>query len=413
MYLCKHEAMEHEKHTPKKHTIMKKILMLLCCLCTMQIASAATYKVRALHGNDAYAFSYKKSASHNVEITGDPISLDNGTTVILKDTNIYHTSLVESILLQFTSTDEYYDFVIIEYEGEKYLMEPHDLKFDERNNEEGTINVLEEYNYGPLRRFYNGITPFVLIFTLLLASMICIRRAKNSTLEVADKLLLAVPILSGLAVVLEIVGAFSAGGEMFWWLDKARYGMWRSLFRLIPFVGAAYMQFRGMKMFMIAIQARYCDDEEADDISIKPLLLTFILGAVAIVASVLIIAGKLQSDILVLFVLAIELVIMGYFVRRASKQYQEILGKKMGIIFATYAFIWTFGAIVATIFYIWGVLKVIIPLLLLLAIGGVLFTVGATPMAAVGGTVTRFLDRRGGEHATQGDAERANRAMGD
>lgn len=391
---------------------MKKLVFFLSFFCFLS-AQATIYETNSLSSTSVTAYEFEDE-----DIIVDDISIPNGELVEMTDSIIVRTDVKDNVLISFAGTSEFFDFARVKYKDKEYLINPTELTFSEANNPENAIDYLRDFKLSFIERLYNGYIPFTLIFILLLASVICTWLANKMRFFVGDILLLVVPILTALVIIIEVVGIFAVGENMFWFLNNSRYGIWVSLFRLFPFLFCAYLQFRGMKFFLLTIENRYywkdrsskdVDMDSSCEISIKPLIWTFIIGFICTVIAIIVTASVCNSDFVILLVLLLCLAAMGWVFYRVSLSYQEQLGKFIGILFTIYAIIWSFGAIIAAIIYIWGIFKVIIPLIIAGAIIGILFAVGSAPMAAVGGVGgLLFRDKHGGEHVTRADAERYN-----
>ena len=229
---------------------MKKLVFFLSFFCFLS-AQATIYETNSLSSTSVTAYEFNDKD----EIIDD-ISIPNGELVEMNDSIIVRSVVKDNTLISFAGTTEFFEFARVKYNDKEYLINPSELTFSEANNPENAIDYLRDFKLSFIERLYNGYIPFTLIFILLLASVICTWLANKMRFFVADILLLIVPILTALAIIIEVVGIFAVGENMFWFLNNSRYGIWVSLFRLFPFLFCAYLQFRGMKFFLLTIENR-------------------------------------------------------------------------------------------------------------------------------------------------------------
>ena len=415
---------------------MKKQILLFIALAIYAVANAtAVYETKAFHSRKVQAFSFTKREQQVGDYILDDmkpaIKIRNGKYVTLVDT-VEHVGNFTNLngAVKFAGSlavSNDWDFYVIEYDGEQYAVDAHDLVFSKKKSDKGEHDYLARYHKSAHERFWNKPRPFFYIFLLLLAGRGCVWYAQKKDKETAIKLLLANVGITIFVTIMEIVGIATVGKEMFWWLSLDRYGMFRCTLRLIPLVGAAIMQFGAMKLFLDILNKMYETTEE-NKIRLKPILRTLIYGTIGFIviffATVIAIgvadgSRTLLGFLIILYVI-IYFAVVGFFVYRQTGKYQDVMGKQMGIIFAAYVVVWAISAIIAAVFYAMGVFKVIVPLLITIAFFAfiilVLFPALATATTSAVGSVattttTMWQDISGALHSSKTAAEDESRRI--
>ena len=399
---------------------MKKILLLLIAsMTTIMVGATAVYKPNALHGGKVQAYTF------TIEMTGfgpimkkmtEAVKIPNGKYVTLKDTSYYYgdptNDAVSNFVSEFGGEDASFAFALIEYKDSVYAVEAHDLVFSKRKSDQGEHDYLEYYHKSANERFWNKPLPFIIIFVLLLCGALGVLFAPDDNKEKAVKLLFVNACITLLVALMEMIAIFSVGSEMFWWLSIDRYGLFRSIFRLIPLLIAAVLQFGGMYLFLETVNRIYGTEEKK--VTLKPIFRAMLYPFIGCVVLLIIVGITVNNDFLMLLVLLASLAVMGYFLWRQMKTYQDILGMKMGILFTIYIVVWVFSAILAAIFYTMGFLKVIVPVLISIAIlAGAFFALGGAFSLKGVSRVRNYnlMDKSGVEHQSGVGRDEANKYL--
>ena len=366
---------------------MKKILLLTLSLIATAAMMQATvfYETKPLMTDEvkAYPFQPKDSAKQEylkIDVEA-AIDIPEGKIVVLKDTLVGYGKVNDSWFSSFIASmdSKSKDLAIIEYEGQDYAVEPHDLLFDDDKNAEGEKDYLEPYQPTKGQRRWYSKAPFIAIFVLLLAAFVMAWLATYSGKYLGTIFLIVNAAATVLATIIEMIGILRMGSDLFWWLDTDRYGYLTCILRMIPLLAAAAVQFGSIGLFFKAITKAFSDG--TTELSLKPIIKILIYTVVAFFGLFILNGLTFQSRWVVpILIILLCVAGFGYFMWRQMSEYQKVLGTTVGLIFTIYATFWALSSIIAAIFYAMAAWKIIVPLIVTaLALGVIAALFAAMP----------------------------------
>lgn len=357
----------------KTHTyFLCAVLMLF--LSIFSANAQYTFVLDALHSDSValYPYDIKTDDKNVLKFDKAEDFLPNGTLVTINggEDSITKTVLNGTGLIQLKDHSE--DYVAVTYEGKKYYVSTEDLVISETD----TTGVKDFINTGKnlhttLGHWYNSSTPYIIIIVLLAVATL-FAFLMNSGEGLRKISVLAVPILLLLVVIIEILGIYSVGTSMLWWLDTDRYGWGTSIFRFIFFALAIAMQVFSMNIYMRGLLDINSDDEDVDTpkLDYKRPIYFAIGGALTAIIIVLIFAfTNWNSNLGVWLALILFIVFTGIGIYSSAKNNIGLLGTKAGIAFSIFALIYAVGLVVAFALLIIGFISAFLEMILTIIVG--------------------------------------------
>lgn len=294
----------------------------------------------------------------------------------------------------------------------EYTTSQGNLKYCD-NNPNGTIDQWADMDWNKnrsLKKFFATFTPYAIIAILFIVSALFSWIGfKNNAIRKLS--LIVVPCSLLVASLLEICAYGLLGKSAFWWCDQDRYGFWGALFRVIPFILFVAFQLYSIKPYM-----RLLADNEENNLSVKPMLLSIGLSlpiAFGIALLCNFIFGLRSQWLGVVTVIAF-LVTLGIGLFISTKKNLKELGKTAGSLFTLFGIVWAVGAIVAIVGLIIVVIKLIFQILIIVA-GCYLMAKSGVGISAPTPTLATpdkmYKDKNGNMHATGALRDEANKQL--
>ncbi len=270
------------------------------------------------------------------------------------------TVKVERLLIGQTA------YGLIKINGKEYGISSGELLFSDENPE-GTEDIFgdtrDRVNHSLMGKFFATMTPYWIIAILFIAAVAFIWLGFKS--EAVRRLaLLAVPGCILVGSLLEIWAYGVLGTSAFWWCDPDKHGFFGALFRVIPFIAIVGFQLYSIKLYM-----RLLTDDEDNELSVKPLLLSIGLCVPITLAVVFSCAGffGVKGAPLTIITIVTFLLSFGIGLYISTKKNLKELGKTKGTMFTLFGIAWAVGAVVAIIGLIMVIFKLILQLLVVVA----------------------------------------------
>lgn len=253
---------------------------------------------------------------------------------------------------------------VVTFDGKKYCIGKNALVFSDENPEGvedifGNTRSLTRHT--ATGKFFASSTPYLLIaICFLIAMVFLILGAKKYALRKAA--LIAVPACILLGSALEIWAYSVLGSDSFWWCDPKTYGFFGALLRLLPFVAIVFFQVLSIKYYMALIA-----DDDDNDLSVKPLLISIAVSVPLAVVAAIVGAGvfdlkKPWIDILTLGTFLLSLLIG---LTMATRRNISELGKMRGILFTIFGIVWSIATIVSLIGVVIVIFRLIVQAIIL------------------------------------------------
>lgn len=334
---------------------------MLSLLLWVNIASAQyVFILDALHSDSValYSYSTKPNKDNVLKFEKTEGYLPNGTLVTI---NGGEDSIKKSVLNTTVAKDYWEDFMVVNYEGQKYYVSTEDLVMSADDNPGVKDFVNKEKNqHTAMGHFYNSPTPYLIALVLLAFAILCALFVRAEW-GLRIGFVAAVPVLLLLVVAIEVVGIVSVGTNMLWWLNPKLYGLGTSVFRFILFAAAIVMQVFSMNLYMRGL----VDPNDDSELNFKRPIYAALGGAVAFIV-VIFICGvtNWNSDVAAWVAVLAFVIITGIGIFSSAKQNVEALGLAAGILFSLFAVIYAVGLVVAIILLIIGFINAFLEMIL-------------------------------------------------
>ncbi len=257
---------------------------------------------------------------------------------------------------------------LIKVDGKEYGVSSGELLFSDENpdgTEDIFGNTRDRVNHSVMGKFFATMLPYWIIAFLFVAAMAFMWLGFKN--EAVRKMALpVVPCCILVGSLLEIWAYWVLGTSAFWWCDPDKHGFLGALFRVIPFIAIVAFQLYSIKFYM-----RLITDDEDNELSVKPLLLSIGLCIPITLAVTFSCAGFLnvkspwiEMITIVTFLLSL---CVGLYI--STKKNLKELGKTKGSMFTLFSIAWAIGAVVAIIGLIMVIFKLIFQILVV--VGGV------------------------------------------
>lgn len=328
-----------------------RTLISLLCLCIASSAFAQFYVIDDNFADSAQVFEIKLSKDGKKQRLGDKaFMLPMGETV-----------KVVRLL------DDEKNIGVVNIDGKEYVMRSKMLLFSDANPA-GVDDIFHDTrsrtNHSALGKFFATMTPYWAITILFVIAMLFtfLGIIYDSFANFAVKL---VPVCILAASMLEIWAFSVMKTDAFWWCSPDRFGFFGALFRVIPFLLFVCFQLYCIKPYMELLT-----DDEKNNLSVKPMILSFGLSIPVTVVVSLICSGLFGmktpwTEIVTTLAFIISIVI-GVMI--SAKRNFEELGKRQGLIFTIFGIIWAIGSIIAILGVIIVIFQLIIQMLMVAAI---------------------------------------------
>lgn len=386
--------------TAKHYAMNQSFKILLAAVMAMVVwttAGAQNYVVDNLFGDSVRVYKILITDDKTSEWPGETeFYLQSGDTVTV------------TRILKGNS----YPAITVKGKSGEFAMSPDNLKFCD-NNLDGTVDQWADKDWNKnrvLMKFFATFTPYAIIAILFIVSALFSWIGFKSY-SMRKLSLIVVPCSLLVASLLEICAYGLLGKSAFWWCDQDRYGFWGALFRVIPFILFVAFQLYSIKPYM-----RLLADNEENNLSIKPMLLSIGLS-IPIAFGVTFLCNwifGLRSQWLGVVTVIAFLVTLGIGLFKSTKKNRQELGKTAGSLFTLFGIVWAVGTIVAIVGLIIVVFKLIFQILIIV--------VGCTAMAKGGVSVPTptlatpdkmYKDKSGNLHATGALRDEANQQLAD
>ncbi len=350
--------------------IAKAALMAFICLfLTNSLSAQFSFVVDALRYDSACIYQYDgnmETVYKQPKIVG---YLKNGTEVFIAES--------DTIMKKICGTNIWTSYTIdrcalVTYKGEQYLMSVEDLVLGPNNAPETRdfINA-KRNNHNAIGHFYGSMRPYSMIFVLLLIATVFafFTGGKNGPRMIP---VFVVPILLTIVIAMEVVGIFTYGKEMLWWLDTGRYGLGMGILRFVIFGIALIMQVFSMKLYKRGLAG------EDGDLEVRRFFWAPII-ALAIPAAVAAITGfiGIYKDWHITVALIVGLIVMVFMIIQSTRDNMDEIGNIAGLVFSIFAFVYVIGLIVTVVLFIMGFIKAFLEMIIMIcAIGLAMFIMG-------------------------------------
>lgn len=303
-----------------------------------------------------------------------------------------------------------YPAITVKGKSGEFTIGRQNLKYCD-NNPDGAVDQWadEDWNKNTgLKNWFATFTPYAIIAILfIIAALFSWFGFKNNYIR--ELALIVVPCLLLVASLLEICAYWLMGNSTFWWCDQERYGFWGSLFRVIPFILFVAFQLYSIKPYM-----RLLTNNEENELSVKPMLLSFGLS-VPIAFGVALLCNAvfgLRSQWLGVVTLITFFVSLGTGLFISTKKNLRELGKTAGTLFTLFGMVWAVGAIIAIVGLIIVVFKLIFQILIIAAGCYLMAKNGVSlPTPTLGTPDKMYIDKSGNTHATMALREESNQRI--
>ncbi|MBO2525095.1 MAG: hypothetical protein IKO62_09750 [Bacteroidales bacterium] len=355
------------------------VLFLLFSFNPIKLMSAQyVFKTDALHSDSVALYSFATKPDKYGTLVFNKVEgyLPNGTLVTI---NGGEDSIAKTVMNKTGAKGYLEDMLTITYEGKKYYVSPENLVLSVEDNPAETKDFInkKKNQHTYLGHWYNTSAPYLAILILLIVAILFALFVSGSD-GLRMICVAGVPALLLLVVILEVMGIFSVGTNMLWWLDSKRYGGMTTVFRYLSFLAAVVMQISCMNIYVRGL-AKSVKREEGDEK--EPLRLNFMrpvycafIGAVVFVATILTFAFTGWNDNLGSWLALILFILITLFgIYSSSKQNIKVLGVKSGILFSVFAVIYAVGLVVALVMLIIGFFTAIFEMLITIVCCVILF----------------------------------------
>lgn len=305
--------------------------------------------------------------------------------------------------------DDEHNIGVVSIDGKEYVMKSNMLLFSDANPA-GTEDIFGDTrsrtNHSTLGKFFATMTPYWIIAILFIVAMVFTwlgfkgLTMRNIALKVVPACILG-------ASLLEIWAFTVMNTDAFWWCSPDRFGFFGALFRVIPFIIFVGFQLYSIKLYMLLLT-----EDDDNNLSVKPMLLSFglcipITVAVSLLCSGCFGMGSPWIEIVTVIVFAISL---GVGLVISAKRNFEELGKTRGMAFTLFGIVWAIGAIVAILGIIIIIFQLILQMLFVAAMAfGLSFAMknGAKEQPRT----MMFRDDDGNLHTNSVDRDSANQRI--
>lgn len=397
-----------------------KYLIIMAALAVCGRAQAQwNYVVDVIGGGDSTAVCkiVKTTSEVNPYKLGDTIMwLHNGDSVFVADADTQLTSI--SIAKGYNDRSINKSFATVTINGNKYFVKWADMKFCDNNRpmtEYIKINRKRDA-HNPIGHFYmdSGL-PYWLIFGLILLSFLCLRIGPRTGYE---WYLYVVPILMGGGIALELIGVVTRWSDMLWWIDPKLYPLGKVFLHIAFFLATLVMQVLSMGHYREELEISGSNNP-ADGRLVPWWPLFSILIGVVVYFAIEIIWKSIDSDWP--FFACLGLVLVGWVISCIKNS--KLTGAAKGILFTVFSIVWGIGLLTSAMLFIGGLITAIaaflessagmIIVLFIASKLGLMPSGGGLPSFGTGagnsGVAGLYLDKNGGHHRTQMDADATNR----
>lgn len=297
---------------------------------------------------------------------------------------------------------------IINIDGKEYGISSGELLFSDENPE-GTEDVFgntrDHVNHSMMGKFFATMTPYwIIAFLFILAMAFMWAGLKSET--VRKPALIVVPGCILVGSLLEVWAYYVLGTSAFWWCDPERHGFFGALFRVIPFMAIVAFQLYSIKLYM-----RLLTNDEDNDLSVKPMLLSIGLCIPIAIAVTFLCAGVfgMKSTPLAVVTVVTFLLSLGIGLYISTKKNLKELGKTYGAMFTLFGIAWAVGAVVAIVGLVIVIFKLIFQILV---IGAAIVGAGSVMGKGSSSAPRQILyDRDGNAHYHAIDRDSANKKI--
>lgn len=310
--------------------------------------------------------------------------------------------------------DDSRNYVTVTIKGKKYFVETANLIPIDKDAAKPPFKYKGAKKHSAMGHWYYTATPYWLIAVCIVLSIALCFAAGRSRMP----WLLVLPSMGLLllGVVLEIMAVWYIGGDVVWWTDKATYGFWPVIFRILLLALVVVAQ-----IFSMRLVSGIVGD---DDMEIWKPILSALKGFGVLVVFVLIDGLFIHDGSWPLVAgLAAALVVLAIGLVKSIKTNSESVGNVLGgTVFTLFAVVWSIGVAIGVVIAVIGLIKVFLELLITIAIAvGAMFAMGSVMGngSNSGGGSSRvmrqnrtFYDASGKGHASFDEATRANQDMG-
>ena len=329
----------------------KVFLAFLVLLVATPLNAQLHYVVDAVHGKSAFAYSAKdtkEGATFKMIIDQKVDEIPNGTevTVAMRDTAI------EWMYNPLIHKDVWSGYVRVNHDGKTMYVDHNDLVWSDKNPE-GTKNFYkaEAKHHTPLGHFYNTMTPFWLIFVLMMFTMVVgFLMAKKGA---KPFFVVLFPLFMLGAVALELGGIYALGKDMLWWLDPKVNGWGRAIVGIILFGLTISFQAQSIKLYQNGLT------KGEGGLNVWAPVIGAVLGVVLLVAGIAI-EGFSHTNSDKWFHIGIVAMLVSVIAGITISMIKNIkqLGFMKGLAFSLFAIVYGAGIATAVVLFILGFFKV-------------------------------------------------------
>lgn len=322
-----------------------------------KIASFITLIALLLSASVTHAQKYITDDNLSDSISVYYISSERGEKTEYASPKAFNLPLGDTIFVERTLIDNS-SYAVFTLNGKKYAISVGDILFCDNNpiDVDDPFDTRSAKKHSWASKYFGSMTPYLIIAALFVLAMgFMLLGFKSDAFRIPA--LIIVPICILLASLFEIWAYWVLGSNAFWWCDYDRYGFWGSLLRVLPFIIFVAFQLFSIKLYMTLIT-----DDDDNDLSVKPMLISIGISVPVFLVTAIIFAGLLHMDspwaeIITIASFFITLLI-GIFI--SFKRNIEELGKLKGLMFSLFGIVWSTGAVVA----IFGLLVVLFKLII-------------------------------------------------
>ena len=390
-------------------------LLLLMLLCAMS-AGAQKYDVKCLHGDSAKVYEVVEKW-YDSSITGKrEKSLGAGDNVVFYLKNGEQIDATERFRVSEALSDSHTDYAVFRKNGKQYCVNIENIVFSKSNPsgvEDKLLSRKNHIDHSWQGRLFNSITPYIIIALLFFGVMVLnVLATKNAALKRTARI--AIPACILLGTLLEVWAYRVLGTGCFWWCDKARYGFFGSLLRIIPFAIIVFYQIMSIRFYEPVLFGDDFNSDVHDGISVKPALISILIAfPVLIVAAIIEQKAGLNGSFLGELLLAVAFLgslLLGLAIS-AKRNIERIGDRKLGLLVTFFTVAYIIGCIVA----VWGlvvvVFRLIIQLLVCAAVLVYFLRFMPADMLKSSAPQRTWVDKAGGHHTNEVDRNAANRRI--
>lgn len=307
------------------NTIKTMIIVILTFLAIS--ASAQTYVVDTADG-DSLDVNELLTIKGKEAVGRDVLRMANGDTLIV-----------------LRPIENFSGHGVVNIDGKEYAVAASELRYV--GGGEDLFPDLERRRFTPQGQYYSGLTPYMYVVAMVIGSLVlCLLGIRFRFIRAVA--LIIVPLLIAGSCYLEISAWLALKTDMFWWCDKARYGFWGSVLRVLPFAGVLVCQIVSYPLYKRLMDI--ADGNSHADTTIIPMAISFpavfpVVFIVLLVCALFHMSKSMQSSI----GLGISICITGIGFLTSAYFNIKAIGWIRGIIFTIFGAVYIVAAMVCLV----------------------------------------------------------------